>query len=153
MAAATQEEMIVKMHAPAGGVKRARWSHLDKTHRTVRPVASAPITDEYELLKSADRHDWLFQTTEQTDAEVDALYMETVYTAGTGVFYYADCELWQTVEIDDRAGALAAGPEAVAFAVANNFPWTRCGEGNCSTHSAPLLGSQPPQINAFLPAL
>lgn len=100
----TQEACIYKQHPPYNGVKRGRMVHGDKSHKTMIPFGGMNISDTREYLETQPRLHWILDDDHVTDAAADQDLSFYSAVNGSGIFYYVDCELWQTNEIDDVEG-------------------------------------------------
>jgi CMP-N-acetylneuraminic acid synthetase len=98
-AARTQESILYK-DIP-GKILRGQAVRADKSHDTIQIMGASPIEDLFEFSRAQERLEWWTGEAQVTDARADQDLIANWFISGSGVFYYAPVELWQTTEIDD----------------------------------------------------
>ena len=106
LGAETQEVVFYRQAPSRAGIKRAFPGLIDKTHRTLSTVGGISVIDAEGYVAANERVAWAFATERTRDTDIkDGLdnheWFMLGVACGGGPTYYADCELWQTAEVDD----------------------------------------------------
>jgi len=104
LACETQEGGVYRKYREGEGYNLGRWVYFDKSHETIDVFASMNIAYEHTYFPGNRTAEWLYGDGAVNDADADQDMVFHATVLGNGIFHYAQCELWQLVEIDDEKG-------------------------------------------------